>query len=131
MRIWNTCAGIKAFAEKKYANGDKKPEVKIFEENDGPPTGKPVNIRVTALTLDDAIHASDAILAYMREESEMDALIDLDDDRPEMQQVVKFHPRQESVSEYGLAPGQVTAMTATALNGYPAGKFRQQTGKWI
>ena len=120
---------IREFAEEKYAGGEKKPDIKVFEENDGPPTGKPVNIRVTALTLDDALHASDAILTYMRTEAELADLIDLDDDRPEPQNVVRFTPRQEAVSEYGLAPGQVTAMTATALNGYPAGKFRAPDGE--
>ncbi|MEE4359403.1 MAG: efflux RND transporter permease subunit [Desulfococcaceae bacterium] len=115
---------IREFVAEKYADARIKPAVKIFEESDGPPTGKAVNIRVTAVTLADAVRAADAITAFMREEKELEELIDLDDDRPEQQHVVKYSPRQESVFEYGLHPGQVTAMTAGALNGYRAGNFR-------
>jgi multidrug efflux pump subunit AcrB len=110
--------------EKTYADSDLKPRVKVFEEADGPPTGKPVNIRVTAAAMDRAVQGSDALLGYMRREPEMADLIDLDDDRPEMHRVVRFVPRQSAVFEYGLQPDQVTGMVAGALNGRRAGQFR-------
>ncbi len=115
---------IQNYVKKKYSAADRKPLVKIFEESDGPPTGKPVNIRITATTMEDAIKASDIILDYMRKEPEFVDLIDLDDDRPAFQKVIKFIPKPEAVFEYGLKPGDVTAIAATALNGFNAGKFR-------
>lgn len=117
-------AKLKEFVQEKYGKTPRKPLVKVFEESDGPPTGKPVNIRVTAISMDDALRTADILTAYMKEEPELNALTDLDDDRPDKQQTVKFIPKQALVFEHGLMPGDVTAMTASALNGYRAGKFR-------
>ncbi len=115
---------ISRFVAARYADFPRKPEVKVFEESDGPPTGKPVNIRVTASDMGQAVQATDAILGFMRSEPELEDLVDLDDDRPENHRIVKFIPRSEAVFEYGLMPGQVTAMVAAAFNGYNAGTFR-------
>ncbi len=115
---------IAEFVEKSYPPGGPRPEARLFEEGDGPPTGKPVNIRVTAATMEGAIHGADAMLEYMKSEPELEGLIDLRDDRPEMHRIVRYTPRPEAVFEYGLMPGDVTGMVAGALNGQRAGTFR-------
>jgi len=107
-----------------YENGGRRPVVRVFEESDGPPTGKPVNIQVSATAFADAIKAADAILAFMLSDPELKDIIDLDDDRPDIQQTIGFVPRPEAVAEYGLMPGDVTAMVAAALNGQKTGRFR-------
>jgi multidrug efflux pump subunit AcrB len=115
---------LREFAAHRYAGSERVPAIKVFEEPDGPPTGKPVNIRVTAARMDDAVAASDRLLAYLRETPEFEPLVDLDDDRAELQRIVRYIPRQEAVSEFGLSPGRVTAMAAGALRGENAGRFR-------
>lgn len=115
---------LNEFVTKRYAGTEMAPRIRVFEEPDGPPTGKPVNIRVTATTMEEAVSASDRILAYMRGETELEPLIDLDDDRPDFHRVVRYVPRQEAVYEYGLTPAQVTGMVAGALGGRMAGQFR-------
>jgi HAE1 family hydrophobic/amphiphilic exporter-1 len=117
-------AKIKAYAADQYEKADRRPQIKVFEESDGPPTGKPVNIRVTANALEDALKAADEIRSFMGKTPDLTDLIDLDDDRPEFHRVVKFIPRQESVFEYGLRADAVTAMVAGTLNGHNVGKFR-------
>ncbi|MCP4348149.1 MAG: efflux RND transporter permease subunit [Desulfobacterales bacterium] len=112
------------FADKKYRETHLKPVVRVFEESDGPPAGKPVNIRVTALSMEDALKAGDELMTKMKTDPELADLIDLEDDRPEYHKIVKYIPRQESVFEYGLLPGDVTGMVAGALNGQRAGDFR-------
>lgn len=107
-----------------YKDQEMKPKVKIFEESDGPPTGKAVNIRVTALTTEKAMDATNTLLAFIKETPELGDLTDLDDDRPSFQKNVKYVPRQEAVFEYGLSPGHVTALAAGALQGQKAGDFR-------
>ncbi|MFO8085256.1 MAG: efflux RND transporter permease subunit [Desulfobacterales bacterium] len=115
---------IRDYVDKNYRDKELSPTVKIFEESDGPPTGKAVNIRVTALTMEKALDATDAILAYMKDTSELHDLMDLDDDRPGLQRNVKYVPNQEAVFEYGISPGHVIALVAGALNGQQAGTFR-------
>ncbi|MFC1858675.1 efflux RND transporter permease subunit, partial [Thermodesulfobacteriota bacterium] len=110
------------FTAQRY--GGDAPKVRVFQENDGPPTGKAVNIRVTAAALEDAIRASDRLLRFMQTDVALADLTDLDDDRPSFHKAVVFSPRSEAVFEYGLMPGDVTALVAGALNGRYAGKFR-------
>jgi len=101
-----------------------RPKIIVFEEGDGPPTGKPVNIRVTGLTLDDAIKASDEIMTFIKNAKELDELIDLEDNRPGYHRTFAYEPRQQAIIDYGLNPGQVTGFIASALNGYKAGEYR-------
>ncbi|QTA91075.1 efflux RND transporter permease subunit [Desulfonema magnum] len=115
---------LKAYIAQKYSDSALGPVVRVFPESDGPPTGKPVNIRVTGFTIEDALKATDTIMAYMRTEPELADLTDLDDDRPDFHKTVKYQPRQETVFEYGLLPGNVTALVAGALNGHHVGEFR-------
>lgn len=115
---------IKDHVESEYGEGDFHPTVKIFEESDGPPTGKAVNIRVTAITMDVALKAADTIMEFMRKSPDLKDLVDLDDNRPSMYKTMKYIPKQEAVFEYGLSTEAVTGLVAGALNGYPAGEFR-------
>ena len=105
-------------------NEDLSPFTAVFEENEGPPTGKPINIRVTGNTLEDALHASDDIKAFILNDEELRDLTSLEDDRPFFLKTLKFIPNQDKVFEYGLKSGQVTAIVASVLNGYHAGDFR-------
>lgn len=103
---------------------ENRPFVTVFEESDGPPAGKPVNIRVSSLTIEGSLKATQRIIAFMKDNPELKELTDLEDDRPYLHKTVKFIPQQEKIFEYGLNPAQVTALVAGALNGYNAGNFR-------
>ena len=110
--------------DQAYGDDPATPLVKVFEEMDGPPTGKAVNIRVTGTTLNMAQEASDALMQYMRTEPRLADLIDLGDNRPASQKTLHFVPKQEAVYEYDLLPGQITALVAGALYGRQAGSYR-------
>ncbi len=107
-----------------YAESAFKPVVKVFKESDGPPTGKAVNIRVTAMSLESALKVNDLILAHMRTDPQLADLIDLDDDRPEFHKTLSFIPKQDAIYEYNLQPGDITRLVAGALYGIAAGDFR-------
>jgi multidrug efflux pump subunit AcrB len=115
---------IKAYVAATYAGDPAAPKVQVFEEGDGPPTGKAVNIRIQATTIAEAITASDRMLAFMQAESELKDLVDLGDDRPALYQTVQFVPRQEAVYQYNLTSAQITALVAGVLNGRYVGLFR-------
>jgi len=107
-----------------FQNDEQKPYVKVFEESDGPPTGKDVNIRVTAITMETALKTADAVMAFMKADDALSVLTDLEDDRPDYHKTVRYIPNQEAVSEYGLSSDAVISMVAGALNGYNAGAYR-------
>jgi len=115
---------IDAHITSAFINDEQKPSVKVFEESDGPPTGKDVNIRVTAITMEMALEAADAVMAFMKADPALDALADVADDRPDYHKTVRYIPKQEAVSEYGLSADMVISMAASALNGYNAGTYR-------
>jgi multidrug efflux pump subunit AcrB len=115
---------ITGYVAQTYGDDPARPLVSVFAENDGPPTGKPVNIRVSARTVEEAIAASDAIVAHLGSATEMADLFELRDDRPYRYRTVRFKPRQEAVYEYNLSASQITAVVAGALNGWPAGPYR-------
>jgi HAE1 family hydrophobic/amphiphilic exporter-1 len=112
------------FVQQKYPSGDLVPIVRVFKESDGPPTGKAVNIRVTAITLEKAVNAGSRLMSFMRQNPELADIVDLADNQPNFHKTFKFVPRQEAVFEFGLQPATVTQMVAGALNGQYVGKFR-------
>ncbi len=107
-----------------YTDAEQRPDVKVFEESDGPPTGKDVNIRVTALTMETAIQAADIVMGFMKTDPGLEALAGIEDDRPDYHKTVRYIPKQEAVSEYGLSSDAVIGMVAGALNGYQSGEYR-------
>jgi HAE1 family hydrophobic/amphiphilic exporter-1 len=115
---------IQRFTRQQYNGSDILPVVKVFEESGGPPTGKAVNIRITAASLEDAVRAADQLMTFMQSEPGLADLVDLGDDRPSLYRTVKYTPIAEKAFEYGLLPGDVTALVAGALNGRIAGNFR-------
>jgi multidrug efflux pump subunit AcrB len=115
---------IGQYVAQKYKNDPAQPQVQVFAENNGPPSGKAINVRLQALTIDDAIAASDKILAFIRQDKALSDLIDLSDNRPTLYQTFKFLPRQSAVYEYDLTAAQITSLLAGGLNGTYAGTFR-------
>ncbi len=114
---------LNQYIDENYSNRPK-PELRIFAENTGPPVGKAVNIRVTGNTLEDINVATDEILDFLKREEEFKDLIELEDNRADLQTVVKFTPKLKAIYEYNLTPDYVTSIVAGALNGYNAGLFR-------
>ena len=100
------------------------PVLEVFAENTGPPTGEPVNIRVTGDSGDTVSEAAEDILGYLRGNEEFADLRELGVNRAERQRVVRYMPDFEASSEHGISPAAVTALVAGALNGRRAGKFK-------
>ncbi|MCJ8499400.1 efflux RND transporter permease subunit [Desulfatitalea alkaliphila] len=107
-----------------YGDDPANPRVQVFEEVDGPPTGKAVNVRIQGPAMEEALAAADHLLARMRDDAALSDLVDLGDDRPSQHRTVRFEPRQEAVYEYNLSVDRVTALVAGVLNGWYAGVYR-------
>jgi HAE1 family hydrophobic/amphiphilic exporter-1 len=115
---------VNDYIDEKYKGSAQKPVAKVFPENTGPPVGKAVNIRISGNTTEEAVKATDRIMVYLESEEEFSDLIDLGDNRAAFQKVVYYTPKQEAVFEYGLSPGDTTALVAGTLHGRYAGEFR-------
>jgi HAE1 family hydrophobic/amphiphilic exporter-1 len=97
----------------------------IHPQNDGPPSGKDINVRVVGANVESVFGLSRALLEFMGETSSIGAyLVDLKDDRGESKRVFRFELNQRQVAEYGVDAGQVSLLAASVLDGRYIGKYR-------
>jgi HAE1 family hydrophobic/amphiphilic exporter-1 len=114
---------IKKYIQKKYKEWGALPEIIVFGENTGPPTGKAVNIRISADTLDNAIKVSRILEDYLKNNKVFDDLTDLDTNIPEYNKILKISVNQKKAAEYGIDVDFATKTIAGALSGTYIGKF--------
>ncbi|MBN2645680.1 MAG: efflux RND transporter permease subunit [Desulfuromonadaceae bacterium] len=115
---------LQTYADAQATRWGARPVLKVFGENTGPPTGKAVNIRLSATAIDAAVAASDLLLKWMRSEPELASLINLEDDRAANQEVLQFRVQSERALEYRLPQDEAARLVAGALTGYPVGNYR-------
>ncbi|OQY24298.1 MAG: acriflavin resistance protein [Desulfobacteraceae bacterium 4572_35.2] len=108
-----------------------RPELLVFGENTGPPAGKAVNIRLTAPDIDAALAVADLMMENFESDQqgseEFSDLVNLEDNRAEVQSVLTFNVKRDRALEYGLTSSAATQLIAGALNGMPSGQFRTTT----
>jgi HAE1 family hydrophobic/amphiphilic exporter-1 len=97
----------------------------IHPQNDGPPSGKDINVRVVGANLTSVSSLARELLRFMRENPAIGPhLIDLKDDRGEPKRVFRFEVDQQRVAEQGLDNGRVAQLAASVLDGRYLGKYR-------
>jgi HAE1 family hydrophobic/amphiphilic exporter-1 len=97
----------------------------IHPQNDGPPSGKDINVRVVGANVDSVFRLSQSLLKFMGEASSIGPyLVDLKDDRGEPKRVFRLEVNQRQVAEYGVDAGQVSLLAASVLDGRYIGKYR-------
>ncbi|MES9968789.1 MAG: efflux RND transporter permease subunit [Candidatus Thiodiazotropha sp.] len=97
----------------------------IHPQNDGPPSGKDINVRIVGANVDAVSGLAAELLAFMQESSDIGPhLIGLDDDRGVPKRLFRLSVVQERVAEYGLDNNQVARLAASVLDGRYLGKYR-------
>lgn len=115
---------LEVYIDKHHSQWVGRPTLNVFGENTGPPAGKAVNIRLTAPDIDAALTVADQMMDYMQRDNAFSDLVNLDDNRAELQTVLTFSVKRERALEYGLSSTATTKLIAGALNGMPSGKYR-------
>ncbi len=102
-------------------------EVEFTQDQNGPPTGAPVNIEITGEDFDRIIQITKEvkeILTKASETEEIPGLVDVADNmntgRPELN--VKID--RERAARFGLNTSQIASTVRSAINGTEAGKYR-------
>lgn len=97
----------------------------IHPQNDGPPAGKDINVRVVGSNLETVSALAHEMLGFMRGNVDIAPhLSGLDDDRGLPKRVFRLEVLQERVAEYGLDNAQVAWLAASVLDGRYIGKYR-------
>jgi multidrug efflux pump subunit AcrB len=102
-------------------------EIEIEKEQQGPPTGSPVNIEISGDDFDTIVQISEEVKNLLQEGAESGAipgLVDirdnLDDGRPEL----RVNIDRDRAARFGLSTRQIASTIRTAINGTEASKFR-------
>lgn len=97
----------------------------IHPQNDGPPSGKDINVRVVGNNLESVSALASELLTFMRQSERIGPhLVDMADDRGRPKRVFRLEVMQDRVAEYGLDNAQVTRLAASVLDGRYLGKYR-------
>jgi len=102
-------------------------QITIDKDQDGPPTGAPVNIEITGndfTVIRDIARDVKNILVDASESGTVPGLVDVEDNlnagRPELQVVID----RERAARFDLSTRQVAQTVRSAVNGIEAGKYR-------
>lgn len=98
--------------------------VAVEKQNEGPPTGKAINLEIAGEDFDKLIALSESVLGYIEEAAipGIEGLrIDLDLGKPEL----IFHINRERARRYGLSTGQIAGTIRTALFGKDISDFKE------
>ena len=112
---------------RKELQGIPGAEIKIDKDQDGPPTGAPVNIEITGAEFAVISKIASDIKSILVEASETQSvpgLVDIQDNldggRPEL----KIHINRERAARFDMSTRQIATTVRSAINGVEAGKYR-------
>ncbi|MEW8030114.1 MAG: efflux RND transporter permease subunit [Candidatus Thiodiazotropha sp.] len=97
----------------------------VHPQNDGPPSGKDINVRVVGANVEAVSGLAGELLSYMLESPDIGPhLVGLKDDRGVPKRVFRLWVEQERVAEFGLDNSRVARLAASVLDGRYMGKYR-------
>ncbi|MHC5067944.1 MAG: efflux RND transporter permease subunit, partial [Planctomycetota bacterium] len=107
--------------------------IRVAAQMDGPPTGDPLTVRLSAIDDAQASAAASAaasdLLAWLHQSSQpgepLSGLIDLRHDRDRYHHIVDFVPDRQALASHGLDEAQIQAFVAGAIDGVYVGEFRR------
>jgi multidrug efflux pump len=108
---------------REAVKGIKGAEVSVNQEQGGPPTGKPVNIEVSAEKFENLVATADRVKRYLdslQVPGVEELKSDFQNDKPEI--VVTID--REKANREGISTGQIGMALNTAINGRDISKFR-------
>jgi CzcA family heavy metal efflux pump len=97
-------------------------EVNVTEEEQGPPTGAPVNIEVSGEDFTALARSAARIVAAVKE---IEGVVDLKDDYDPGQPEIRVEVDKERASLLGVSTADVATTVRAAVNGVEAGVFRE------
>lgn len=93
-------------------------QLSVRPEKDGPPTGKPINIRMLGQNPSSVAELAAKIKQFLLDDEELSPwIIDLKDDQRRDARVYRIKVDAEECAKYGLSVAQVAGLAATVMEG--------------
>jgi multidrug efflux pump len=99
-------------------------KVFIEKQQDGPPTGKPINLEINGKNLAQITALSNEALRILQNHPVYSKLEGLETDLPDSRPELRVDVNRELAAKYGLNTNKVGMTVRSAINGVEASKFR-------
>lgn len=99
-------------------------EITVEKQQDGPPTGKPVNLEIVGQNLDELNRISQEILGIFEDNAIYSKLDGLETDLPEPRPEMRITVDREKAAIFGVNTRDVGNTIRQAINGIEASKYR-------
>ena len=104
---------------------DENFRVNLHPQNEGPPTGKDINIKILGADAYLVESLADELLSFLNANQDLAPhLIDLEDNRGEKKNVFRFSVDHDKANELGINSSAVAQLAASVLDGQYIGKYR-------
>lgn len=112
------------YARSHFSKGIAGAEITVEEEQQGPPSGKPVNLEISGKSMEGLTKASEDILRILENDPVYSKLDGLESDLPEARPEVRIRVDREKAAVYGLSTQAIGNTVRQAINGVEASKYR-------
>lgn len=99
-------------------------EITVEKQQDGPPTGKPINLEIVGQDLDQLNRVSEDILSILEKDAIYNKLDGLETDLPEPRPEMRITVDREKASIFGVNTRDVGNTIRQAINGIEASQYR-------
>lgn len=112
------------YARSNFSKGIAGAEVTAEKEQQGPPSGKPINLELSGKNMEQLTTISVDIIRILENDPVYAKLDGLETDLPEARPEVRIRVDREKAALYGLSTQQIGNTIRSAVNGFEASKFR-------
>jgi len=112
------------YARSHFSSGLAGAEITVEEEQQGPPSGKPINLEISGKNMDVLKSVSENIITILENDPVYSKLDGLESDLPEATPEVRIDVDREKAAVYGLSTQDIGSTVRQAINGVEASQYR-------
>lgn len=112
------------YARSNFSKGIAGADITVEEEQQGPPSGKPVNLEISGEDMETLTRISEDILRILENDPVYSKLDGLETDLPEARPEVRIRVDRQKAAVYGLSTQMIGNTVRQAINGVEASKYR-------
>lgn len=112
------------YMQKTFPEGIAGAKITVEEPQQGPPTGKPINLEISGKDMETLRRLSNRALRILENNPVYSKLEGLDTDLPESRPEVRIHVDRDKAALYGISTRQVGQTIRQAISGVEASEYR-------
>jgi multidrug efflux pump subunit AcrB len=115
---------VMEYARSNFGKGIAGAQITVEEEQQGPPSGKPINLEISGKDMPQLERISEEIITILENDPVYSKLDGLDSDLPEPSPEVRVEVDREKAAVYGLSTRDIGSTIRQAINGVEASQYR-------